>query len=105
MTAAITNPGWHNQVLVTTSIVHRDKGQPVTDTLVISRGFWRTHKKVLLSLDGLMPDGTTNGLTFKPVHFTVAMRERRMIELTVRGALIATPFTDRKNSWAEGGKA
>ena len=83
------------------SIVHLHMGKPVTDSLAIAQEFGRPHKNVLQSLDGLIADGTINRLEFKPVKFTDAKGEqRRMIELTERGALIAMPFIGGKNSRA-----
>lgn len=85
----------------TTAIVHLYQGQPVTDSLAIASEFQRTHKNVLQSLDALIADGTINRLEFKPVRFTDAKGEqRRMIELTERGALIAMPFIGGRNSRA-----
>lgn len=83
------------------AVVHLYQGKPVTDSLTIAREFGRPHKNVLQSLDSLIADGTINRLEFKPVKFTDAKGEqRRMIELTERGALIAMPFIGGKNSRA-----
>lgn len=82
-----------------TAIVHLHCGKPVTNSLAISREFGRRHDNVLQSLDGLIEDGTINRLEFKAVKFTDAKGEqRRMIELTERGALIAMPFIGGKQS-------
>lgn len=83
------------------TIVHLYQGQPVTNSLAIASEFQRTHKNVLQSIDALIEDGTINRLEFKPVRFTDAKGEqRRMIELTERGALIAMPFIGGRNSRA-----
>lgn len=83
------------------SIVHLYQGKPVTNSLTIAREFGRPHKNVLQSLDALISDGTIDRLEFKPVKYADAKGEqRRMIELTERGALIAMPFIGGKNSRA-----
>jgi Rha family phage regulatory protein len=76
-----------------TDLVRVTAGAAVTDSLVIAQAFGRAHKNVLSSLDGLISDGTINGLDFKPVQYRDGKGERRRaIELTERGALIAMPF-------------
>jgi len=83
------------------ALVHLHKGQPVTDSLAIAREFGRSHKHVLRSLDSLIADGTINRPNFEPVKYTDEKGEqRRMIELTERGALIAMPFIGGKKSRA-----
>jgi len=74
-------------------------GKPITDSLAISIEFGRRHDNVLQSLDGLIKDGVINRLDFKVVKFTDAKGEqRRKIELTERGALIAMPFIGGRKS-------
>jgi len=83
------------------AIVHLHQGKPVTDSQAIAREFGRRHDNVLQSLDDLIADGTINRLEFKAVKYPDAKGEqRRMIELTERGALIAMPFIGGKNSRA-----
>lgn len=83
------------------AIVHLYQGKPVTDSLTIAREFDRPHKNVLQSLDSLIADGTIDRLEYKPVKYTDAKGEqRRMIELTETGALIAMPFLGGRNSRA-----
>jgi Rha family phage regulatory protein len=81
------------------AIVHLSKGQAVTDSLAIAREFGRRHDNVLQSIDALIEDGTINDLEFKAVKYRdVKGEQRRMIELTERGALIAMPFIGGRNS-------
>jgi Rha family phage regulatory protein len=81
------------------TIVHLHLGKPVTDSLAISREFGSRHDNVLQKLDSLIKDGTINHLDFKAVKYADAKGEqRRMIELTERGALIAMPFIGGKKS-------
>jgi len=83
------------------AIVHLHMGKPVTDSLVISLEFSRSHKNVLQSLDGLILSGTIGRLEFKPSSYLNEQgKKQRMIELTERGALIAMPFIGGKNSRA-----
>jgi Rha family phage regulatory protein len=80
-------------------IVHLSKGQAVTDSLAIAREFGRRHDNVLQSIDALIEDGTINALEFKAVKYRDGKGEqRRMIELSERGALIAMPFIGGKKS-------
>ncbi|MEI7294031.1 phage regulatory protein/antirepressor Ant [Paraburkholderia tropica] len=82
------------QANVNTQIVaRRADGELVVDSLTIAREFERNHKDVLRALDSLIADGTLNGRNFAPVGYADAKGEqRRMIELTEAGALIAMPF-------------
>lgn len=82
------------QANVNTQIVaRRADGELTVDSLTIAREFDRNHKDVLRALDSLIADGTLNGRNFAPVEYADAKGEqRRMIELTERGALIAMPF-------------
>ena len=83
------------------SLIHFHKGKPVTDSLIISTEFASRHDNVLQKLDGLIADGTIDRLDLKAVAYRDAKGEqRRMIELTERGALIAMPFIGGKNSRA-----
>ena len=82
-----------------TLIVHLSKGEPVTDSLAIAHEFGRRHDNVMQSLDDLVKDGTINRLDFKVVKYLDAKGEqRRKIELSERGALIAMPFIGGKKS-------
>nr|WP_314859353.1 Rha family transcriptional regulator [uncultured Undibacterium sp.] len=82
-----------------TSIVHVFKGELVTDSLAIAQEFGRRHDNVMQSLDDLVKDGTINRLDFKVVKYLDAKGEqRRKIELSERGALIAMPFIGGKKS-------
>lgn len=82
------------QADVNTQIVaRRADGELVVASLTIAREFDRNHKDVLRALDSLIADGTLNGRNFAPVGYADAKGEqRRMIELTEAGALIAMPF-------------
>lgn len=83
------------------ALVHFNMGKPVTDSLAISHEFASRHDNVLQKLDGLISDGTINRLDFKAAEYCDAKGEqRRMIELTERGALIAMPFIGGRNSRA-----
>ncbi|MFP3709107.1 phage regulatory protein/antirepressor Ant [Paraburkholderia sp. SIMBA_009] len=74
-------------------VARRADGELVVDSLTIAREFERNHKDVLRALDSLIADGTLNGRNFAPVGYADAKGEqRRMIELTEAGALIAMPF-------------
>ena len=80
-------------------LVSLSKGKAVTDSLAVAMEFGRRHDNVLQSLDGLIKDGTINRLEFKAVKFIDAKGEqRRKIELSERGALIAMPFIGGRNS-------
>ena len=102
MAIRIIKPSKRNQAIaVTGAMVHLYQGKPLTDSLTIAREFVRRHDNVLQSLDDLIADGTINRLEFKVVKYTDTKGEqRRMIELTERGALIAMPFIGGKNSRA-----
>ncbi|WP_244146587.1 phage regulatory protein/antirepressor Ant [Paraburkholderia sp. BCC1876] len=70
-----------------------EHGEIVTDSLVIAEEFGRAHKNVLASLDGLIERGRLGGLDFKLTSYTDnSNRQKRMIELSERGAMIAMPF-------------
>lgn len=82
-----------------TLVVHLYEGKPVTDSLAIAQEFGRRHDNVMQSLDDLVKDGTINRLDFKVVKYLDAKGEqRRKIELSERGALIAMPFIGGKKS-------
>jgi Rha family phage regulatory protein len=82
-----------------TLVVHLSKGEPVTDSLAISEEFGRRHDNVIQSLENLVKDGTINRLDFKVVKYSDAKGEqRKKIELSERGALIAMPFIGGKKS-------
>jgi Rha family phage regulatory protein len=83
------------------SLIHFHKGRPVTDSLIISQEFASRHDNVLQKLDGLIADGVISRLDFKEADYTDEQgKQRRMIELTERGALIAMPFIGGRNSRA-----
>lgn len=83
------------------ALVHFHMGKPITDSLAIAQEFASRHDNVLQKLDGLIADGTINRLDFKAAEYTDTKGEqRRMIELTERGALIAMPFIGGRNSRA-----
>lgn len=82
-----------------TLVVHLSNGEPVTDSLAISEEFGRRHDNVIQSLENLIKDGTINRLDFKVVKYSDAKGEqRKKIELSERGALIAMPFIGGKKS-------
>lgn len=83
------------------AIVHLSKGQAVTESLTIAREFGRRHDNVLQSIDGLIHDGVVSHLECKETSYADEQgKQRRMIELTERGALIAMPFIGGRNSRA-----
>ncbi len=85
----------------TGAIVHLHLGRPVTDSLAIAREFQRRHDNVLQKLNDLIETGTISRLDFKDANYTDEQgKQRRMIELTERGALIAMPFIGGRNSRA-----
>lgn len=85
----------------TGGIVHLHLGRPVTDSLAIATEFQRRHDNVLQKLDELIEYGTISRLDFKDANYTDEQgKQRRMIELTERGALIAMPFIGGRNSRA-----
>lgn len=82
-------------------LIHFHMGKPVTDSLIIATEFASRHDNVLQKLAGLISDGTISRLDFKEANYTDEQgKQRRMIELTERGALIAMPFIGGKNSRA-----
>lgn len=83
------------------TLVHFHMGMPVTDSLTISQEFASRHDNVLQKLDGLISDGTISRLDFKEATYADEQcKQRRMVELTERGALIAMPFIGGRNSRA-----
>src|SRR5260364_152820 len=69
------------------------RGMTVTDSLAIAREFKRLHKNVLATLDSLIADSSISRLDFKPAKYLDTQgKQRRAMELTERGALIAMPF-------------
>lgn len=85
----------------TGTLVHLHLGRPVTDSLAIAKEFHRRHDNVLQKLDELIEHGTISRLDFKDANYTDEQgKQRRMIELTERGALIAMPFIGGRNSRA-----
>ncbi|WP_050009358.1 Rha family transcriptional regulator [Candidatus Glomeribacter gigasporarum] len=80
-------------------LVRLHRGMPVTDSLAIAREFKRLHKNVLATLDSLIADSSISRLDFKPAKYLDTQgKQRRAMELTERGALIAMPFIGGKNS-------
>ena len=102
MSATINKPSRIKSAsVINGAIVHLNKGQPVTDSLAISREFGRRHDNVLKSLDELIACGTIGRLEIKESYYLNEQNKRqRLIELTERGALIAMPFIGGKNSRA-----
>ena len=83
------------------ALVHFHMGKPVTDSLAIAQEFASRHDNVLQKLDGLIADATISRLDFKGANYTDEQgKQRRLIELTERGALIAMPFIGGRNSRA-----
>jgi Rha family phage regulatory protein len=76
------------------ALVYADKGQPLTDSLVLAERFRKQHKNVLRAYDSL-PNDEFNRLNFEPVDFTDQKGEsRRMIRMTWKGfSMLAMGFT------------
>lgn len=79
-------------------VVQDEKGQPVTDSLIVAAAFGKEHKNVIQKIETLECSADFNRLNFQPVEYKDSKGEKRKkYEMTYKGfSFVALGFTGKR---------